>query len=115
MIEIQNRTRGTTLASKARVAKNFVARGRGLMFTDPMSPGEGLIIAPCNSIHMFFMRFPLDIVFVDAQNRVLFMYEGIKPWRLGRIVRGAKSAIELPEGTIAASGTQVGDILSVGK
>ncbi len=84
------------------------------MFTDPMSPGEGLLIAPCNSIHMFFMRFSLDVIFINEQNRVVFMYEGIKPWRIGRIVRGAKSAIELPERTISASATQVGDILSVG-
>ena len=84
------------------------------MFTNPMSQGEGLVLAPCNSIHMFFMRFPLDVIFLDAQNRVVFMYEGIKPWRVGRIVKGAKSAIELPERTIAATATKVGDIISVG-
>jgi uncharacterized protein len=114
MTLIRNITRGTTVASKARIAGSFIARSRGLMFSDPMAQGEGLVIAPCNSIHMFFMRFPLDILFLDAENRVVFMYEGIKPWRVGRIVRGAKSAIELPERTIAASSTKVGDIISVG-
>lgn len=114
MMTIRNTTRGTSLADKARVAKSFAARGRGLMFTDPLSPGEGLVIAPCNSIHMFFMRYPLDVVFLDAQNRVVFLYESIKPWRIGRIVKGAKAAVELPERTIACSGTQIGDILSLG-
>ena len=114
MMTIRNTTRGTSLAEKARVAQSFAARGRGLMFTDPLSPGEGLVIAPCNSIHMFFMRYPLDVVFLDAHNRVLFLYKSIKPWRVGRIVKGAKAAVELPEHTIALSGTQVGDILSVG-
>ena len=113
MMTIRNTTRGTTLADKAQVAQGFAARGRGLMFTDSLSPGEGLVIAPCNSIHMFFMSYPLDVVFLDAQNRVVFLYESIKPWRIGRVVKGAKSAVELPEKTIARSGTQVGDILSV--
>ena len=110
---IRNTTRGTSLADKARVAKSFAARGRGLMFTAPLAPGEGLVIAPCNSIHMFFMRYPLDVIFLDAQNRVVFLYEGIKPWCIGRIVKGAKAAVELPERTISSSGTQVGDTLSV--
>ena len=110
---IRNTTRGTSLADKARGAKSFASRVRGLMFTDPLVPGEGLVITPCNSIHMFFMRYPLDVVFLDAQNRVLFLYEGIKPWRVGRIVKGAKTAVELPERTISTSGTQVGDIMSL--
>ncbi len=59
------------------------------------------------------MRYPLDVVFLDSQNRVVFLYESIKPWRIGRIVKGAKAAVELPEHTISSSGTQVGDILSV--
>jgi len=66
-------------------------------------------LEPCNSIHMFFMRYPLDILFLDKGGKVVFMYKGIKPWRVGRIVRGAKVAVELPEGVIGESGTQVGD------
>lgn len=77
----------------------------------PLKDGSGLIIEPCNSIHMFFMRYPLDVVFLDREGRVVFMYEGIKPWRVGRIVKGAKVAVELPEGTIKQSKTQVGDTL----
>ena len=71
------------------------------------------MIAPCNSIHMFFMRYPLDVVFINDRNRVIFLYEGIRPWRVGRIVKGAKAAIELPVSTIAATGTRVGDTLRV--
>lgn len=61
---------------------------------------------------MFFMRYPLDILFLNKESVVVFMYKGIKPWRLGRIVRGAKMAVELPEGTIDASNTVVGDRIS---
>ncbi len=106
---ILNTTRGTTLATGAKRAANFLARGRGLMMAPPLPEGGGLVIDPCNSIHMFFMRYALDVLFVDKDGVVVFMYAGIKPWRVGRIVKGAKLAVELPVGTIASSLTQVGD------
>ena len=106
---IENVTRGSTLATQARRADNFVTRARGLMMAPPLPDGGGLVIEPCNSIHMFFMRYPLDIVFLGKGGEVVFMYKGIKPWRMGRLVRGARLAIELPEGAIERSGTQVGD------
>lgn len=81
------------------------------MFSPPLPLGGGLVIEPCNSIHMFFMGYPLDVIFTDEGGRVLFMYKGIKPWRIGRIVRGARRAIELPEGTIESGDTQIGDAL----
>src|SRR5437588_3530553 len=109
IMSIVNTTRNTTLADKARRAASFVDRGRGLMLSDPLPEGGGLVIEPCNSVHMFFMRYPLDIVFIDGQGQVVFMYKGIKPWRVGRIVRGAKAAIELPAGAIDTSNTQLGD------
>jgi uncharacterized protein len=108
-MNITNQTRGTLLATRARGARSFLARGRGLMFTDALPDGEGLVIEPCSSIHMFFMRFPLDVLFLDREGQVLFMYNGIKPWRVGRHVRGARTTVELPEGTISRTGTQVGD------
>ena len=72
-----------------------------------------MVIEPCNSVHMLFMRYPLDILFLDGQGKVVFMYRGIKPWRVGRIVKGAKMAIELPEGAIGESRTEVGDVVEV--
>lgn len=110
---IENVTRANILADKATEAASFLARGRGLMLSPPLPQGGGLVIEPCNSIHMFFMRYPLDVVFTDKEGRVVFMYRGIKPWRMGRLVRGAKRAIELPEGTVDRTSTQVGDILSL--
>ncbi len=110
-MHIFNKTRNTTVAASAQRADTFLARGRGLMFTSSI-PGDGLVIEPCNSIHMFCMRYPLDIIFLSKEGEVAFMYTGIKPWRMGRIVRGARLAIELPEGTIAASGTKPGDLIS---
>jgi uncharacterized membrane protein (UPF0127 family) len=106
---IVNRTRGTTVADKANKAVNFLARGRGLMMSPPLPEGGGLVLDPCGSIHMFFMRYPLDILFLNKEGDVVFMYKGIKPWRVGRIVRGAAMAVELPEGAIEQSKTEVGD------
>jgi uncharacterized membrane protein (UPF0127 family) len=108
-MNIANLTRGSTLARDARRADSFAARARGLMLSPPLPPEGALVIEPCNSIHMFFMRYPLDIVFLGKEGEVVFMYRGIKPWRMGRMVRGARLAIELPEGAIERSGTQVGD------
>lgn len=110
-VRIVNTTRNQILADKAQEAASFLSRGRGLMFSPPLPLGGGLVIEPCNSIHMFFMGYPLDVIFTDEGGRVLFMYKGIKPWRMGRIVRGARRAIELPEGTIESGDTQVGDFL----
>jgi uncharacterized membrane protein (UPF0127 family) len=112
-MRIVNQTRGTTLAENARKAANFLARGRGLMMAPPLPEGGGLIIDPCGSIHMFFMRYPLDILFLNKEGQVVFMYKGIKPWRVGRVVRGAKMAVELPEGAIEQSKTEVGDRVSL--
>lgn len=111
MLVIKNETRQSVLADKATQARGFIGRGRGLMLASPLPEGGGLIIEPCNSIHMFFMRYALDVIFVDKSGVVLFMYKGIKPWRIGRMVRGARCAIELSEGTIARTGTEVGDVL----
>ena len=112
-MRITNTTRQTTLAENARRADGFLSRGRGLMVSPPLPEGGGLILDPCNSIHMFFMRYPLDIVFLDKEGKVVFMYKGIKPWRMGRIVSGAKMAVELPEGVIEATQTQVGDTVQM--
>jgi uncharacterized membrane protein (UPF0127 family) len=112
-MEILNSTKGTTIATQATQAKTFLARGRGLMMAPPLPEGGGLVIDPCNSIHMFFMRYPLDVLFVDKKGEVVFLYEAIKPWRVGRIVKGAKFAVELPVGTIETSRTQVGDTVKM--
>jgi len=112
-MRITNTTRGTVLAASARKAEGFLARGRGLMFSATLPEGSGLVIEPCSSVHMFFMRYPLDVLFLDKEGRVLFMYKGIKPWRMGRVVRGARTAVELPVASIERSGTEVGDQVSL--
>ncbi len=60
-----------------------------------------------------FMRFPIDVVFLDSEGKVLRVYAPLKQWRSSRIVRGAKQTLELPAGTVAASDTRVGDLLVI--
>jgi uncharacterized protein len=79
------------------------------MFVKELRAGEGLIIDPCSSIHTFWMRFPLDILYMDRDHTVIRADERMKPWRIGPIFTGSKWVIELPPGTIERSGTMAGD------
>ncbi len=94
------------------VAPTFWAKGRGLLGRGSLPPGEGLFIAPCNSIHSFFMQFRFDAVFVDREWRVVHLIKGMPAFRVSRIVRRAHGVVELPEGMIEATGTGLGDDLS---
>ncbi|MCX7708217.1 MAG: DUF192 domain-containing protein [Clostridia bacterium] len=108
-----NETRNRCIASKCSLADTFVKRFIGLMGKSELPDNYGLMISPCNSIHMFFMRFPLDIIFIDKENKVVHQVENILPWKVSRIVPQARSAIELPVGTIRITETTLGDQLSI--
>jgi uncharacterized membrane protein (UPF0127 family) len=95
---------GTVVAAHVEVAEGVVSRFLGLMGRAELPEGHGLALRPCNSIHMFFMRFPLDVLFVDGDGRVVRVLHSIRPWRASTLVRGAKAAIELPAGTAQRAG-----------
>lgn len=98
---------GTEIATAAGVADNPWSRFRGLMLRSRLAEGEGLVIRPCGSIHMMFMRFAIDAVFFDAEHRVTKVARNVKPWRgIAFGGRGAKGVIELPVG--AADGVLPG-------
>jgi uncharacterized membrane protein (UPF0127 family) len=104
---------GTTVAGAVVMADNPWQRFVGLMGKRELAADSGLCLRPCSSIHMFFMRFPLDVVFIDADGHVVRMYHGLRPWRVSRVVRKAKAAIELPSGALARAGVGVGDLLTM--
>lgn len=106
-----NLTKGVALASELEVARSFAERSQGLLGRSGLKPDTGLLIDPCSSIHMWFMRFPIDVVFLDKKNRVVGLRRNLKPWGMAWSWRGAKT-IELPVGIIAATRTQVGDIVA---
>ena len=109
-----NVTRATTLSVGAEEARTFWARGRGLMWRRSFPDGSALIIDPCSSIHMFFMHFPIDVLYLDRDDRVVRVQPGIKPWRTGPLwTRGARCVIELPVGTLERTQTVAGDQISL--
>ena len=108
-----NRTRGTVIAERCRVASSMRDRTVGLLGRSDLPAGEGLWIERSPSIHMFFMRFPIDAVFVGPDRRVVRVVENLRPWRIVAWARGARDCLELPVGAVRASGTQVGDELAL--
>jgi len=97
------------LAEDAALADTFLSRMVGLLRHKELPRGKALIITRCNSIHMWFMRFAIDVVFVDKKNIVVGLVRGIRPFRLSPIFFRAASAIELSEGSIDRSQTRQGD------
>lgn len=102
---------GTVIADHVEAAEGMFSRFMGLMFRDSLPAGHGLALRPCNSIHMFFMRFPLDVLFVDGDGRVLRVLDSIRPWRASTLVRGSKAAIELPAGTATRAAVTPGTVV----
>jgi hypothetical protein len=110
---IENRTRQARLADQAEVARGPLRRGLGLMGRRGWSDWDGLVLDRCGSIHTFFMRMPIDVVYLDRQGTVLRADPAVPPWRVGPIVRRARTVLELPVGTIARTGTQPGDSVTL--
>ena len=112
-VKVFNSTRGVYLATEAGLASGMLARFRGLMFQRSLPDNAGLVLMPEGQIHMFFMRFPLDVVHADQHGTVLRLLVGIKPWRVGPMVRKSRIIVELPAGAIARTGTQTGDVITL--
>jgi hypothetical protein len=117
MLQARNETRETALAVQLSVADGLVAKFRGLMGRPSLDTGAGLWFPDSNGIHMMFMRFPIDAVFLGkpeagTARRVVAVRRALRPW-LGIVwyVRGAHGVLELPVGTIDASGTVIGDLV----
>jgi hypothetical protein len=108
------------LAHRLEVANSLWARFMGLMGRRSLADGDGLFLTGSNGIHMFFMRFPIDAVFVgragsDGERPVLSVHRALRPWTgLVPLVRGADGVLELPVGAIESSGTLPGDRLRLG-
>ena len=101
---------GKVLAKDLEVATSVVALTAGLMFRRTLEPGHGLWLNPCNGIHMMFMRFPIDAVFLDSKERVRKVYRNLPQWYgVVWLVWGARSVLELPAGSTAEIDLQRGD------
>src|ERR1039457_2265436 len=107
-VKVRNVTRDVDLGQSVRVAASFVERGVGLLFTPVLKPGEGLWISPCASIHTFFMRYPIDVLFLDSEGIVL-RKQTLEPWRFSGWHYKSRGVMELRAGVLHETGTQPGD------
>ena len=114
MIRVHNRSRDSIVGDRIEVANTPETRNRGLLKHTSLGRGEGLWIVPTQSIHMFFMKFALDIVYLNKGKKVLKVVKNLKPWRIS-LCLPAHSVLELPVGTIARTGTRKGDQLEFEK
>ena len=110
-IRVENVTRGAVVAERVRVARSMRDRTVGLLGRNSLAKDEGLWIERSPSIHMFFMRFAIDAVFVGADGRVTKVVPNLKPWRVVWWAPGARDCLELAAGVAARSGTRPGDEL----
>lgn len=104
---------GRELPIKILEYNSFWKRFKGLMFRFQPIENEGILIEPCNSIHMFFMFFAIDVVFLNDRNEIVFIKEDLKPWSAVFPVKHASSALELPVGTVSRFGIRIGDKVEV--
>jgi len=104
-------TRQTVLAEAADVADTSAKRRTGLLKHERLEPGDGLWIVPCESVHTFFMKFPIDLVYLDKRKKVKKVRHAVPAWRMSACLT-AHSILELPAGIAADTGTVAGDELA---
>ena len=101
---------GGVVCERCELAVTMLPRMKGLLGRKELPVGSGLWIRPASSIHMFFMRFPIDAVFLDRDLRVLSIAESLRPWRIAWR-RGARVVLELPAGEATRRQLRVGERL----
>ena len=107
---VRNQTRGTVLGDAIDLADTSAKRRVGLLKHQRLEPGHGLWIVPCESVHTFFMRFAIDLVYLDRKHKVRKVRNAVPPWRLS-VCLTAHSILELPAGTARQTATAAGDEL----
>lgn len=109
-VKILNLTRAVVLAHRVEIADSGAARSKGLLGRNGLAPGEGLWIVPCESVHTFGMRFPIDLVYLDRHKKVKKVRSRVPPWRVSACL-SAHSVVELASGTVQMTQTKAGDKL----
>ena len=110
---IINLTKKTWLATKVRKADNFITRLVGLLKRTHLGPEEALWLMPSKGIHTIGMKFPIDVMFLTKDNQVVGLISGLAPYRISAVYLSGYSVVELPNGTIRKSQTEIGDQLEI--
>lgn len=111
---VRNLTRGTVIGEAIQSAETSAERRTGLLKHDKLEEGTGLWIVPCEAVHTFFMKFAIDLIYLDRKHRVRGIRKAVVPWRLS-ICLPAHSVLELPQGTIDRTDTRRGDEMEFSK
>jgi uncharacterized membrane protein (UPF0127 family) len=111
-VEISIKKDGKVIFDNCKVATSFFTRFMGLMGKKEMGKDETIIFPRCNSIHTFFMRMPIDVVFVSHNGRIVRIYHDLNPWKMLAPVKGAKHAVEMAAGCSAEKALSEGDMLT---
>jgi uncharacterized membrane protein (UPF0127 family) len=111
LVRVVNTRDERELGARIGLADGWLARLRGMLARPAPGPGEGLLLTPCRSVHMYGMRFPLDVAFLDRRGAVVAIYPSLAPGSRTRWHRNAAQALELPAGALMESGTSIGDVL----
>jgi uncharacterized membrane protein (UPF0127 family) len=112
-MELRNRDTGSMIARSVLEANSFFKRLRGLMFTASLKDDCALHLTPCRSVHTFFMKYPIDVVYLDALGIIVGFDERLEPNRLGTVVPHTRSVIELPAGRIREASLRIGQLLEI--
>ncbi len=111
MLTVRNDSRGMTLGAEIELADGPWSRLKGLLGRRGLDAGQGMLLTRCKGVHMWGMKFAIDVVFLDTRGTVVAAYPGLAPGERTPIHRGACFALELPAGTLKATGTATGDVL----
>jgi len=111
LLRVVNAERDRELGTRIGLADGWLVRLRGMLARPAPRPGEGLLLTPCSSVHMYGMRFPLDVAFLDGRGAVVAIYPSLAPGSRTRWHRNAAHALELSAGALVESGTSIGDVL----
>lgn len=112
-MQLINETRGAVLAEYLEIADSWFARLKGLLGRKSLAEKQGLILCPCNSVHTCFMKFNIDVLFMNKGGQVIYVIENMPPFRFSPLVGQAKYVLELPAGTIEVTGTMPGDQVAI--
>lgn len=112
VFRIENQTlEKELLFDSVKTADNFFIKAFGLIFRKEPKPGEGLLFYKCNSIQTFWMRFAVDVIFLDKNNKISALFSRLGPFRMTPFIKGADKALELRKDSIKNSGLKIGDML----
>jgi len=108
-----NVTTGRVIATRVKIAQDFMSRSVGLLNRSSLAEDEGLLIKPCSSIHTFFMKFPIDVLFLDKNGKVVSIEQSLAPWRLAGSIWAGYMVLELSAGKTSKESIKAGEIIQI--